>query len=297
MRDGDDRAVITVVIVDYNSADLLRRCLGSLAALGRADLDLIVVDNGGTLCADELQTAFPGLTVLRPSENLGFAGGCNLGIEQALDRAAEYCLLLNPDTKATKDFIAPLLAAMDSDHSIGMACPTIFDGDGEGRIGYGGAGVNWWTGRPYVIRERRADDNCPWVEVPFVSGAAMMLRTAAIRQVGRMEEEYFLYFEDADYSHAFRRAGWRVVYVPGAAVHHDPSKTVGYQSERYVFYFARNRIRFMRRCGRWHHRLVFTIFNSLVRLPGALLFFGLVRRRPGLAAAFVRGFVDGMRER
>jgi GT2 family glycosyltransferase len=286
--------MIGVIIVDYNSERFLRGCLNSLAALGRKDLAVIVVDNGGSIGAERLYEEFPGLTLLNPGANLGFAGGCNVGIEHALRKGFEYCLLLNPDTRADQDFIGPLLSAMETAGDIGMACPTILDDDEVGQIAYGGGGINWWIGRPYAVTGQRLQCDGPYLEVPFASGAAMLIRTEAIRQVGPMEEGYFLYFEDADYAQAFLRAGWKVVYIPSAAVRHAASSVTGYQSNGYIYYFARNRIRFMRRWASWPHWLIFLLFHTLVRLPGALIVFGLLRRRPGAAFAFLKGWAVGL---
>lgn len=109
-----------------------------------------------------------------------------------------------------------------------------------------------------------------------------------------MDEGYFLYFEDGDYCQAFLRAGWKAAYIPAAELLHSPSSTVGYQSDRYVYYFARNRILFMRRWASWPHWLVFLLFHTFVRLPGALIVFGLLRRRPGAALAFLTGWAARM---
>ncbi len=285
--------MIAVVIVDYRSEDLTRRCLASLAALGRNDLRCIVVDNGGSLDAERLAGEFHELTVLNPGANLGFAGGCNIGIARALEDGAEYCLLLNPDTIADYDFLAPMLAVMAGDDRIGMACPTHLAE--HGRVTYGGSTMNWWSGRPRMIPGRRLGGGEPCIEVPFASGAAMLLRTSAIREVGPMAEDYFLYFEDTDYTQAFLRRDWKVVYVPDAEIRHAGSGIIGFRSALYVYYMARNRIRFVRRWGRWHHRAVFTIFNTAVRLPGMLAMYGLARRRPALVTAQIRGYLDGMR--
>lgn len=285
--------MIAVVIVDYRSEDFTRRCLASLVALGRDDLRCIVVDNGGGLDADRMATDFSELTILKPGENLGFAGGCNIGIARAVADGAEYCLLLNPDAVADHDFLAPMLAVMAGDDRIGMACPTHLDEDG--RITYGGATMNWWSGRPRMIPGWRQGGGVPWVEVPFASGAAMLLRVSAIAEIGPMAEDYFLYFEDTDYTRAFLRGGWKVVYVPDAEIRHAGSGVIGFRSALYVYYMARNRIRFMRRWGRWYHRVVFMIFNTAVRLPGMLVMYGIARRRPDLATAQIHGYVDGMR--
>lgn len=285
--------MIAVVIVDYRSEDFTRRCLASLTALGRDDLRCIVVDNGGGLDADRMIADFSGLTILRPGENLGFAGGCNIGIARAIADGVDYCLLLNPDTVADHDFLAPMLAVMAGDDRIGMACPTHLDE--EGRIIYGGATMNWWSGRPRMIPDRRLGGGLPCVEVPFASGAAMLLRVSAIGEVGPMAEDYFLYFEDTDYTQAFLRCGWKVVYVPEAEVRHTGSGVIGFRSTLYVYYMARNRIRFMRQRGRWYHRVVFTIFNTAVRLPGMLVMYGIARRQPALVRTQIRGYIDGMR--
>ncbi len=294
---GDMRGKIAVIIVDYNSEALLRRCMASLAALGREDLVFIVVDNGGSLEAERLQADFPGVTVLRPGKNTGFAGGCNLGLRVALDADAAWCLLLNPDTRAEMDFIAPLLEAFEDDSRLGMACPTILNDSEAREFWFAGGEIDWWRGRPISITDARLRDRGGVQTVPWLTGCAMMLRPGAVRQVGLMDDRYFLYFEDTDYSRAFIGAGWRAAYVPRAEVLHKPSSTTGYQSKGYVYYFARNRILFMRRRGRWHHRVVFTLFHGFVRLPGAFVVFVLLRCRPDLALAFLRGWLAGMLRR
>ena len=293
----DMRGKTAVIIVDYNSEALLRRCMTSLAALGREDLVFIVVDNGGSLEADRLLADFPGTTVLRPGENTGFAGGCNLGLGAALDGDAAWCLLLNPDTRAETDFIGPLRDAFEDDARLGMACPTILNDDETRGIWFAGGDIDWWQGRPMNITDGRLRDRGGVQQVPCLTGCAMMLRPGAVREAGLMDDRYFLYFEDSDYTRAFIGAGWRTAYVPRAEVLHKPSSTTGYQSERYVYYFARNRILFMRRRGRWHHRVVFTLFHALVRLPGAIIVFAVLRGRPRLALAFLRGWLDGMLRR
>ncbi len=286
--------MIAVVIVDYDSERLSRRCIDSVTALGRADLRFIVVDNGDALDAARLEADFPGLVVLAPGRNLGFAGGCNLGIARALEDGAAYCLLLNPDTRAETDFIAPLLAAMEGDRRVGVASPTVLEDDPERRVTNGGGVVNWWAGSAKGITGRRLRGAGAYVEVPFATGAAILVRMDAFREVGPLDERYFLYFEESDYCQVLRRAGWKIAYLPDAELLHATSSIAGRKSELYLYYFARNRIRFMRRWGRWRHRAVFTLFNTCVRLPATIVLYGIVRRMPRQALAFIRGYIDGM---
>jgi len=286
--------MIAVVIVDFHSEALTRRAVASLVKLGRGDLRFIIVDNGSAMDAAAMGADFAELTVLQTGMNAGFAAGCNLGLRRAVEDGAEYCLLLNPDTRAETDFIEPMVDAMRRDPSLGIASPTILEDDGSDRITDGGGTVNWWAGSPKGIVGRRLHGPDPHVDVPFATGAAMLLRCRAAVGVGPMDEGYFLYFEDADYCQLFLRKGWKIGYVPQAELRHATSSVAGRRSAVYLYYFARNRIRFMRRWGRWHHRLVFAMFNSFVRLPAMLVLYGVIRLRPGAAAAILRGFVDGL---
>lgn len=289
-------ARVCVVIVNYHAQDLVLRCLDSLATGFRDRLTCVVVDNSETADTGRIAAARPDTVILRPGANLGFAGGCNVGIAHALGDGADFILLLNPDARGEDDFLRPLVDVLTANPDLGVATPRILNDDDTRGVWYGGARMNWWTGGPKHLFTDAAGDRT-WLPVPFVSGCAMLLRAAAVRQVGPMDERYFLYFEDADYVQALRRAGWGAAYVPAARVLHAQSSVTGLHSPRYVYYFARNRIWFMRRWARRHHFLGFMAFNTLVRLPGALLVFGLLRRRPGLAVTFLRGFVHGLRGR
>jgi GT2 family glycosyltransferase len=289
--------MIAVIIVDYHSEVLTRRALSSLVALGRDDLSFIVVDNGAASRIDCLEGEFHGLRVLRPGRNEGFAAGCNLGMAEALHEGADYFLLLNPDTRAEGDFVGPMLKTLQQNSEVAVVGPTIVEDDEVREVTDGGGIVNWWTGDARGVTGRRMQADGSYVEVPFTTGAAMLIRAQAAAEVGPMDEGYFLYFEDTDYCQAFLKAGWKIGYVPEAELLHATSSVAGRKSEPYLYYFARNRIRFMRRCGGWHHRLVFTLFNSFVRLPVMLVLYGIVRRRPLAALAIWRGFVDGLRGR
>lgn len=285
---------IAIVIVDFNSETLTRRCIDSLQRLGREDLAFMVIDNGGTIDADGFLSDYPAAVLLQPGENVGFAGGCNLGLRAALDGGAAWFMLLNPDTRAETDFLAPLIAAFEANPELGMACPTILVDDDSRDIWYAGSRIDWWVGRPVSFRDRSLLEREVVQPVPYLTGCAMMLRPEAVRQVGLMDDSYFLYFEDTDYTWAFINAGWSAAYVPAAKVLHRPSSTTGYQSEAYIYYFARNRIRFMRHWASWSQWVSFLIFHSFIRLPGALIVFGLLRGRPGAAWAFLKGWAAGI---
>ena len=150
-------------------------------------------------------------------------------------------------------------------------------------------------GGPQTIRRQRPPPPKHWYDDPFLTGASMLLRLEAVNAVGPIDEDYFLYFEDADYVQVLRAGGWKTAYVPDAAIIHDMSSTTGFQSEQYVYYFSRNRLIFL---SRWVNPFCFwyyLCFTTLVKLPGAIIVFGLVRRKWPIARAFFSGYWAGLR--
>lgn len=287
---------IGVISVNYQAHQELRRCLASLKEHCRGEeLHFIVVDNSPVSEVERISQDHPEIQAIVPGANLGFAGGCNRGIAHALSLGVDYILLLNPDTWTEQDFIRPLLDELRQDPARALAGPRIVRANARRDIWYGGARMNWWLGGPSQIIDARHDGEGEALTVPCLSGCAMLIRAEAVRQVGLLDERYFLYYEDTDYCQRFLHRGYRAVYVPKACLIHDVSSTVGFQSRDYVYYFSRNRVWFMRRWARWYHLLVFMLYNTTVKLPGAVLIFGVKRRRLDLVLAYFKGYWDGIR--
>jgi len=284
---------IGIVIVNYHCADDVRRCIRSVKAHVRcASLSFVVVDNSRLSEEGAIRREHSDIVFLRSGGNPGFAGGCNLGIRHCLGQGHGFVLLLNPDTRVEHDFLAPLLAAMNQDRQIGAAGPKILYDTAQRDVWYGGAEMNWWRGGPKQIFDHRNDGRGPVQDMPCLSGCVMLLRAEALRAAGEMDESYFLYYEDTDYCLRLSAAGWRVVYVPAAMVLHAASATVGFQSAGFVYYFSRNRIWLMRRWAGTSRFLAYMLFNLLVKAPGAVIVFGLLRRKPELTVAYFKGIRD-----
>lgn len=285
---------IGVIIVNYQAHHQLSRCLASLKKMCREDLRFIVVDNSPVSEIPTLLREHPDIVAIVPEGNLGFAGGCNRGIDYALLHKLDYVLLLNPDTWVENDFIARLLPHLAEEEGRAMAGPKIVRATRRREVWFGGARMNWWLGGPRQIMDHRHDGDGPAQNTECLSGCAMLIKSSTLRQVGMMAEEYFLYFEDTDYVQRCLETGLEVVYVPGATVIHDVSSTVGVQSRGYVYYFSRNRIWFMRRWATWYQYLVFMLYNTLIKLPGAVIIFGLCRWQPALVLAYWQGYWHGL---
>lgn len=286
---------IGVVIVNYKSSLLTCRCIASLKECVRtALLTYIVVDNSPESEIDDITALHPDIVGICSIVNEGFAGGCNIGIRYACRQKMDYIQLINPDVYVEQNFIGYLIRAMQKSPHAGMAAPKILYDNPSRNVWYGGGRMNWWLGGPVQIFDRRNDDKGEVQSMPFLSGCAMLLRTTSVSEVGTMDESYFLYYEDADYVQRFIKAGFGVVYVPEAEVLHKASATVGFHSFDYVYYFSRNRIKFMRRWAKWYHFAVYMLYNTFVKLPGAVFVFGVLNRRPRLVLAYFKGYIDGI---
>jgi GT2 family glycosyltransferase len=202
-------APVTAVVVVYRDADAGRAALESLEAQTTPPSQVLVVDNGGSL-----PDVGPSVTMLRPSENLGYTGGCNLAAEHATQ---PWLFFLNPDAVAAPDCLERLLEAADERTAIAGAQILLPDGEtvnaGDNPVHLTGLS---WSGRYLEPREHGAPR-----ETAAVSGAALLTRTQAYRDLGGHCPAFFMYVDDTDMAWRARMAGWTVVFVPEATVLHE----------------------------------------------------------------------------
>jgi GT2 family glycosyltransferase len=244
---------LEIVIVSHGAEALLRRCLRSLAEhpLSEGEMRVTVVDSGspdGT--PDMVEGEFPAVRLLR-RENIGFSAANNLVLRQSHAKAV---LLLNPDTEVYAGTLDAALARLRSDERIGMVGVKLVTESGEldhackrsfptplSALGHF-AGVG---GSQY--RAGHLGDDEPG-EVDAVNGAFMLCRAEAIREVGLLDEGYWLYMEDLDWCHRFWDAGWKVFYEPtGVALHVKGGSSAQRRAPRQEIAFHRGMGRFYRR--------------------------------------------------
>lgn len=283
---------ISVITVNYNGLPLTEALIRSLREHVTAPLEIVVVDNGSK--RDEaalLRTRHPDIKVLRSERNLGFAGGNNLGMRAA---AGDCLLLLNNDTEVEEDTLQLLVRTLDDDPSIGAVCPKIRFFAPPRNIQFAGyTPLSRITLRNALIGFGCADDgsfDTPR-ETPYAHGAAMMVRRSALEKAGPMPEEYFLYYEELDWSVRIREAGYRIVYDPRCTVFHKESATTGQASPLRSYYLTRNRLLFAQRNLRGVRRALSVGYQLSVALPRSIAA-SLLGGRRDLAAAALSGAAD-----
>lgn len=234
-----DRALrqdlIVAVVLNWNGGD---DTLAALASLG--EIPAICVDNGSTDGSDRaVEERLPGVELIRTGANLGFAGGNNAGIRRALERGADWVLLLNNDAVAEPGLADALGRAAAARPDAGLLACLILDEHGTG-VQYAGASFNARLGY-----SGRVDTTPPSVlrDVGRADGAALAVSRTAVEKAGLLDESLFMYVEDVEWSLRLRAAGFAVVLVPDARVRHKGSATTGgRESTTNLYYSTRNTI-------------------------------------------------------
>lgn len=234
---------ISVITVNYNGFHDTCEFIDSwVANVMSVSYEIIVIDNGSTVNeANLLQEKYSFIQAIRSDQNLGFAGGNNLGINIA---RGKYLFLLNNDIFIIKDTIHLLIERLLSSHNIAGVSPLIRDYTNPHAIQFAGyTHLSPITLRNRAIgRGRINKDRYPARTTPYLHGAAMLIKKEVIDKLGPMPEDYFLYYEELDWCTYMTMDGYELWYDPACEVWHKDSSSTGKGSPLQCYYLSRNRL-------------------------------------------------------
>lgn len=261
--------LISVIALNWNTTAITCDFLHSIRKYNTySNIEVIVADNGsGEDPTPAFHASYPGVKVILNGQNLGFAAGNNKGIAAA---RGEYLFIVNNDTEFTPGLLEGLLEIFEKYPDAGMVSPKFHYFFQKGTIEYAGyQSVNILTGRNGMIgcREQDQGQYDKISETPYVHGGAMMVPRKVVTEVGAMPEQFFLYYEEFDWSEQIRKRGYKIYYQPRSLIYHKESMTTGKSSPLKTFYLTRNRILFMRRNIPWPAFLVFTSYFVCFTIP------------------------------
>ena len=250
--------MLSVVIVNYLAYDPLAGCLASLMAFV-APADIVVVDHSTQpQPLERLTASFPLVRFIADAGNPGFAAGVNRGVGET---TGEYVLVLNPDCVVTSD-PRPLVEWLAANRNAAVCGAIVREADGSIQasarrfpgITTGLAGrTTWltrvWPGNPWTARNLVSGVPSEPVQVDWVSGACMMIRRDAFAAVGGMDEQFFLYWEDADLCWRLKLKGWLTYYHPGMTVTHLTGRSSQHAREASLVAFHESAFRYYRKHG------------------------------------------------
>jgi GT2 family glycosyltransferase len=292
------RPRIAAVVLNYGTPDETFLAARSVQA-STYPADAIIVDNGSGN-EEILRTLLPDLETIATGRNLGFSGGCNVGISRALEQGADAVLLLNSDALLEPDALALLVDALPSHPSAGLAAPVLCAQDDPRFVSSAGIFYESSSGRmrhPAFGMMRHSLGIASVAEVTAASGCALLVRREVFERCGLLDEAYFFSFEDVEFCLRARASGFMTVCVSAATVLHKGSGSIGAGSPRRIYYGVRNHLRLAQQVAprsaipRLARSAAIVAYNAayVMRAPGVALL-------PG-AAALTRGTFDHIRGR
>lgn len=285
-----EQSQISVVIVNYNTRELLLECIASVIENGEGtDLEVIVVDNASTDGSlESVRERLPQVTAIGNPSNVGFGAACNQAIRGT---NAPYILLLNSDARLTSEALVALCECMRLNERCGAAGCKLVDLKGRELVSTRNfltpinqaleyAGISNRVGWRYLRRTHRPklDENLIDGSVDWIEGSCLLLRRAALEETGLFDETFFMYSEDEDICIRMRKFGWKVCFTAaGTAVHHGGASTQQNKSEMLRCFYSSQRLFLLKHRGRLS-ALVFKLTNSVI-LALKWMFFSAVASR------------------
>jgi GT2 family glycosyltransferase len=214
---------VAIIVVNWNGYEFTKACMVSLSKVLYPNFKVILVDNASTDVQDKnLKDNFKEVIYLQNTENLGFTGGNNRGIKYAIENNFEYIMLLNNDTEVEADFLDMLIDKISILPQVGAIQPKMLFMHDKSRIWNAGGIYFSLLGWPKTIGENVKDKaryNKP-KEVDWITGCCFLVKASVVKRVGMLNERYFIYFEDVDWSFRIKSSGYKLYYEPAAVIYH-----------------------------------------------------------------------------
>lgn len=298
---------VSLIILHFLDKKATLDCLNSIRKLNIKDfiLQTILVNNNPKEELGDLKKDFKGISLIRAQSNLGYAGGNNLGIKQALGDEADYLFMVNNDTILEKNSLLRLIEVGNSNIRSGILGPKIYFAPGfefhknrykkseRGRVLWYAGGIMDWKN---VIGRHRGVDEVgdgqyeKIEETNFVSGCAMLVKKEVFEKIGPLDENYFLYYEDNDFCQKAKKAGFKILFVPKAVVWHKNAGSSRVGSPLHDYYITRNRLLFGMHWAPLRAKL------ALLRESLRLLFIGRTWQKRGVVDFYLGRFGKGSYE-
>lgn len=232
--DENNAPLVAITIVNWNGWKDTLKCIESLRQLKYPRYEIFVVDNGSTdNSVEKIRSYWPEVRILETKRNLGYGGGCNVGIREALKGVAKYVWLLNNDIYVHSDDLLKLVEVGEKLPRSGAIGSVVYFWDSPAKVhAWGGGRVNHWLGTTRLGRGQEEK------ELDYLNGASLLLRREAIEDVGLFDERFFMYWEDTDMGTRLRSHGWELSVAPESRVLHKVSGSLNKERWLLNYYYG-----------------------------------------------------------
>lgn len=289
---------VAIVLLNWNGLDDTLACLKSLQSITYSNYKIVVIDNGSDNNeAAKIKKEYPNIHLIKNKKNLGFTGGCNQGIEYGLSTGANYILLLNNDTTVKNDFLTKLVSFYKAEPTAGVACSLILYPDKK-TIWFAGGKMFLGITRHLMkgIDLQSANLTASAFKSDFVPGGCFLISSKLIKEIGKLDNRYFIYYEDMDWCYRAKNHGYFAYVVPDSIIYHKKSSSSGeggkakfskvpaYLIARNGVWFASN-LKGVKKAG-------YLISQVLFKMPASLIL--LVK--PTAWGSYIKGLFTGFRD-
>lgn len=235
------------------------------------------------------------LTIIKNDKNYGFAEGNNIGIKYVLDSTnSDYILLLNNDTVVDKNFLYEMVIVAKNDPKIGVCGSKTYYYDYDGQKtneNFEGGKINIFKGEAYYVKGNEK----PTIEKPktldYIAGSCFLIKKDVVNDVGFLDKDYFLYWEEADWCFRIKMKGYKLMYIPRAKIYHKMNKDL---NKIMIYYMARNRFLFMKKNSNNIQMTSFLLYFFLFKFWIKLFTYIFYHKKPKITFYYLKGIIDGL---
>ena len=293
---------IAVILVNWKKYNLTSNCIDSLNKSNYKNFKIILVDNEySEKSLIDLRNKHKELIVFKEKNNLGFAGGNNIGIRYALENDYDYIMLLNNDTEVKENFILPLVERIEKDHFLGAVQPLILNFSNKSIIWNAGGKLNKFLG----LTSTRLNNNKLNSSIVFddytdwISGCCILIKSEILTKVGLLDEKFFNYYEDVDWSLRMKNLGYDLGFVKESIIYHHGSSSSknkktkeGVISSKIHYFNIRNHILLLKK-----HKNLFNFFGivffQIIKITSYIFYF-LIKFRFNKLTMVLKGLKHGL---
>lgn len=289
-----DAPFVVISVVNWNNYDDTKECIESLERLDYPNSRVVLVDNGSTDdSTTRIEAEHPDLDVIYTGENLGYAGGMNVGSRKALEWDADYVWQLNNDVIVPdEDLLSSLVETMEDHPEIGMLTPLVKEYPNMDEVWFWRGYIDWKRGNTNHY-DFEGEPTEQLVHNDYIPNCSLLFPAHVLREAGHLPEEYFLYFDDVEHAVRVAECGYDLVTDMSTEIYHKESKSsLGALGPMFSYYRSRNTLLFADRFSEYVSPL-FPLYFSWWLLQH--IGFRLYYRRPAGIRGLFEGVVDGLR--
>ncbi len=267
--------LVGIVVLNFNGRDCLLSCLESLRRLRYQNAFVVVVDNASDDNSFFLaQKSFPEYSYIGNSSNKGFAAGMNIGMKVVFERGASFAWLVNNDARADEQALGLLVECALRNDRAGLLSPIIYNPD-TGALWFGKGKMSFLRMRTIHVAPKKEELACSSYDSEILTGCALLVRRSVFVTVGSLDERFFLYYEDADFSLRAQKNGFQTLVVPAARVFHTEQSQ---RNSQKLYYLVLSGLLFFQKHAYSWKKPYFFVYGTIRRIKNAV---DIMRRRDG----------------